>query len=383
MGETETFLMPLSPAKPRLCPYCGEEFLAAAGQISQCPGCGKMIVFRDEIGIIEFEKGDAELTHHADLSGGGDGSGKSGGGDLGNGGGPPSRPPEPFWLITVLHRFFRLWQPYQVRLERFFIDLWPAWLLTFTQAERHSLRNAIRGTFRITQLHDTRVAKWLASTGSPVPLQGLTDLSPQVARQLVKSADSLWLTGLESFCTGVANHFSCHRGRTLYLDGLRTLPDSVAEILVQHRGRGLSLGGLTSLPESTAEILTRYRGRLFLNGLTELSPGLAAILAEHRGPSLSLNGLHTLDRDVAAHLSQSGGDLSLRGIADVSGILTTIFRDFPGKIILRHHEIRPRRKPGNDTTEQESVKPLYMLAVLAAIIVLSLIAVLSNAMAIL
>ena len=232
-------------------------------------------------------------------------------------------------------------------------------------------------------MHDTRVAKWLASTGSPVPLQGLTDLSPQVARQLVKSADSLWLTGLESFCTGVANHFSCHRGRTLYLDGLRTLPDSVAEILVQHRGRGLSLGGLTSLPESTAEILTRYRGRLFLNGLTELSPGLAAILAEHRGPSLSLNGLHTLDRDVAAHLSQSGGDLSLRGIADVSGILTTIFRDFPGKIILRHHEIRPRRKPGNDTTEQESVKPLYMLAVLAAIIVLSLIAVLSNAMAIL
>ena len=368
--------MPLPPAQPRLCPYCGEEFLAAAGQISQCPGCGKMIVFRDEIGIVEYERGDAELTQHADLSGGGDAS--VSGGDL-----PPSRPPEPFWLITVLQGLFRLWHPYQVRLERFFIDLWPAWLLTFTQTERRSLRNAIRGTFRITQLHDTRVAKWLASTGSPVPLQGLTNLSPPVARQLVKSADSLWLTGLESFCTGVANHFSCHRGRTLYLDGLKTLPDSVAEILVQHRGRGLSLGGLTSLPESTAEILTRYRGRLFLNGLTTLSPGLAAILAEHRGPSLSLNGLHTLDRDVAAQLSQSGGDLSLKGIADLSGILTTIFRDFPGKIILRHHEIRPRRKPGSDPTEQESVKPLFVLAVLAAIIVLALIAVLSNAMAIL
>ena len=357
--------MSLPPEKPRRCPECSQEFVATAGQISQCPGCGKNIIFRDEIGIVEYEKGEEELSQHADLDAK----------DV-----PPPHPQQPSWLATTLRSLAASWHPHQVAIERFFINWWPAWLLSFTSEERKSLRKAIQGRFRITTLHDPRVAKWLAATGEPIPLQGLTSLSPPVARQLIESSDSLWLTGLLGFCETTARHLSFHRGRTLYLDGLRSLPDSIAQILVRHRGRGLSLDGLTTLPTSTAEVLITYRGRLSLDGLRDLTPSLAALLAMHRGPSLSLNGITTLSTPIAEQLSSYQGDLYLGGITELTGILATIFRDFPGKIVLRHHEIRPRRRSSDDAIEKESIKPLITLGVVAGIIILALLAVLLTAM---
>lgn len=386
--------MSLLPNKKRLCPYCGEEFEAVANQISQCPGCGQLIRYRDDVGVVEFEKGESPLSHHSELSatpsmpppGGGPPYDSSSGVSLP----PPDDEPQNdgfsdhAFQASWLSRFFfflrTFWHPRQVAIERFFINWWPAWLLSFTAAERQSLRKAIQGRFRITTLHDVRVAKWLAATGEPVLLNGLTSLSPPIAQQLARSSNSLLLTGLLGFCESTAHCLSLHRGRTLYLDGLRSLPDRIAQILVRHRGRGLSLDGLTSVTIETAELLITYRGRLSLDGLRNITPQLAALLATHSGPSLSLNGITKLDEAVAEQLSTYAGDLYIGGITELTGPHSSIFRDFPGKIVLRHHEIRPRRSSFIKGDENQSISQMMTLGTFAAIIVLALLAVLAAAM---
>ena len=363
--------MSLPDDQPRLCPYCAEEFSAIGGQISQCPACGRLIVFRDDRGTVEFEKLAPSPDCHPDLS-----STVSPllPGGVGDNDGDASRFSQLFsWLVTH-------WHPRQVAIEKLFINWWPASLLSFTEQERQSLRKAVRGRFRIKRLHDPRVAKWLAATGEPVPLQGLTSLSPPVARQLIKSSDSLLLSGLLAFCDTTAHHLSFHRGRTLYLDGLRSLPDPIAQILVRHRGRGLSLDGLTSIPIPTAELLITYQGRLSLDGLRSITPSFAALLATHKGPSLSLNGITTLSQPVAEHLSTYQGDLYLGGITELTGLNAIVFRDFPGKVVLRYHEIRPRRSSSAEAIEKESIKSLITLGIIAAIMIVTLIAILVAAM---
>lgn len=386
--------MSLRPNKKRLCPNCGDEFEAVANQISQCTGCGKLILFRDDAGVVEFEKGESPLSHHSELSATPSMLPPGGGPPYDSSPGPGLPPPDgetPYdgfsdhaFQASWFPRFFcflrTFWHPRQVAIERFFINWWPAWLLSFTAAERRSLRLAVQGRFRITTLHDERVAKWLAATGEPVLLQGLTSLSPPIARQLAKSSNSLLLTGLLGFCESTAHCLSLHRGRTLYLDGLRSLPDRIAQILVRHRGRGLSLDGLTSVTIETAELLITYRGRLSLDGLRNITPQLAALLATHSGPSLSLNGITKLDEAVAEQLSTYAGDLYICGITELTGPHSSIFRDFPGKIVLRHHEIRPRRSSFIKGDENQSISQMMTLGTFAAIIVLALLAVLAAAM---
>ena len=76
---------------------------------------------------------------------------------------------------------------------------------------------------------------------------------------------------------------------SLSLNGLTEISPEVAEVLGTHGGR-LFLDGLTTLSPEVAEGLAGHKRWLFLNGLTSLSPDTATKLAKHKG-WLSLNGL--------------------------------------------------------------------------------------------
>jgi hypothetical protein len=220
-------------------------------------------------------------------------------------------------LLSLLARQFGRWLPYQVALEQQLVDLWPAWLFTFTNHERWQLRSSQREQFDFQEIHDPRFAKNLAARPRRVLLSTLKSLSPEIARQLARARSSLYLRGLS---------------------------DDLAEALARHQGKGLSLDGLFRLEANTAARLAEYRGRLSLNGLSSLTPAVAAELAEHRGKSLSFAGIQQLSPETARVLATYEGDFYLEGVTELTSELAQAFLNFPGKLKLKFHEIHRRRR---------------------------------------
>ena len=147
---------------------------------------------------------------------------------------------------------------------------------------------------------------------------GLTMLSPEVARELAKHEGDLSLNGLTALSNELAETLATHKG-TLSLNGLTTLSPEAAEALAEHGGGDvmLSLNGLTTLSPELAEALARQEGYLSLNGLTELSLEATEKLATHKG-TLYLNGLTTLSSEAAEVLATHEVGLSLNGLTAIS-----------------------------------------------------------------
>ncbi len=242
---------------------------------------------------------------------------------------------------TALAILFSWWQPYQAALERFCVTLWPTSLFTFTTEERRALRLARRGNYIFTEINDPRIAKWLSHQGGSSALSGLTTIQPAIAKQIVKTSDSLRLSGIQYLDESLARYLVRHSGRTLYLDNLYHIDLEVLEILISHAGRGLSLGGLKDFSIQEASVLARYPGRLSLNNVNNLNSETLATLVEHTGKSISFGSLDTLTQLQASQLKKYRGDLYLRGIPELPPGIESEFIEFPGKIVLMHHERRP------------------------------------------
>ena len=58
---------------------------------------------------------------------------------------------------------------------------------------------------------------------------------------------------------------------------------------------------------------------------------------------MSLTSLGTLSLPQAQQLKKYRGDLYLRGIQELPPGIDVEFIDFPGKIVLKHHERRPNQ----------------------------------------
>lgn len=219
-------------------------------------------------------------------------------------------------------------------------------------------------------------------------LDGLTDLTPEAAEEIVKPRFPLSLNGLTELAPDVAAVLAKHKLDNdwigdLRLNGLKTLSPEAAQALAAHCGnvRLDSLERLDSVP--LAQKLARQKGELRL-GLRELSPAIATELTKHRGfdsnnsksnprgrvdgaasvlrldniESLSpetaealaahegvlvLNGLVSLDPAVAASLAKRtgssktkrSGTLVLNGLPKISTEAAAALAAFPGEIVLK------------------------------------------------
>lgn len=346
----------------RNCPGCGKPFSADPGRISQCPACGRLVLFDDLHRRVAFERGDLNADDQPSVSSRTQLADSQ----------PEPKNKEPSAFIgPLLTSQFARWQPYQAALERQLIDVWPARLLTFTKHERWALRASQRGQFGFTQLLDPRLARYLAAGPAPVRLNSLESLSLPIARQLARSRSSLHLRAVSRLDIPTATALANHRGETLALDGLTSLTDEMAATLARHQGEGLSLDGISRIEPSIAAVLAEYRGRLALNGLSSLTPAVATQLADHRGNALSLAGIRQLAPETAMALAGYEGDLYLEGLDDLTGELARAFHDFTGKLQLRFHEIR--RKKRRQVQREETGNPfsLVFLVAVAAVFVIA------------
>lgn len=154
-----------------------------------------------------------------------------------------------------------------------------------------------------------------------------TSIDPWVAGELAEifEGQELSLNGLLELTPDVASALSSHTYR-LELNGLKSVSDEVAEILSRHEG-DLGLDGVRELSSVAAERLSRLDGDyglIYLNGLKSLRNERGhVLLANHMASyfdydELELNGLEVLEDEPARELAKHPGWLYLNGLREVS-----------------------------------------------------------------
>jgi hypothetical protein len=151
---------------------------------------------------------------------------------------------------------------------------------------------------------------WLA-------LNGLKEISPELARELAAAKCALRLDGVETVTPEIAEILATHK-RSLSL-GLTSISPDVAEKLAMHDA-WLNLPLLSTMDVESAALLAKHRQWLSLNGLTSLTPEIAEALGSYDGDKLNLNGLESLDLEVARRLANArcASGIYLNGLKEVS-----------------------------------------------------------------
>ena len=185
-------------------------------------------------------------------------------------------------------------------------------------------------SLRGVQTLSEEAATQLANYRGALLLDGVTHLTDGAIGGLAQSAGSVSLCGLISLSTPGARALASRRTPGLSLDGLTELSVDVAAELARHRGP-LRLDGLTTLSGDVARTLATHGGELSLSALTTLSVDAAVNLARHRG-GLSLDGLTTVPPAVAAALARYGerGDPSRTPARDASTLERAFRQVEPG-----------------------------------------------------
>ena len=218
----------------------------------------------------------------------------------------------------------------------------------------------------VTQL-TPETAELLVKAERPLSLNGLTEVSQELATALAKHAPvkgfgsaDLRLNGIKILTPEAAGALSAHEGKVLLygLEKIESLP--LARKLARQWGE-LRLGLIELSPEVAGE-LAKHRGNeedktrpgvtfrrqdggasiLRLDNLESLSPGAAEALAAHEGV-LVLNGLSTLPTAVAGSLAKRTGNsktrrtgtLVLNGLASLSPEAAAALAAFPGELVLK------------------------------------------------
>jgi len=156
------------------------------------------------------------------------------------------------------------------------------------EPKTHAFNRPARPTDTLKSLTLDQVRTFNAGGFGLSHLGGLTSISPDVAQELTKSTD--WL----------------------YLEGLKTITPEVARAL-SATPCGLVLNGLVSLPPEVAEQLAKSDKTIYLDGLQSLSVRAAEALASHKG-FLSLCGLTTCDDELLNALVAHKGSVRLGGV---------------------------------------------------------------------
>jgi hypothetical protein len=153
---------------------------------------------------------------------------------------------------------------------------------------------SFRGALMLSSLEslDAETAAVLADYDEgPLFLDGLSELSPEVAGELKK------------FKGGPRSYFSF--GNCLSLAGLETLSPEAAAELAAFPGEALFLG-VRELSEAAFRTLMKFQRRLYLPRLARIPAGAAESMADYRGPGVSILGLATLSPEEARVLAGLG-----------------------------------------------------------------------------
>ena len=151
--------------------------------------------------------------------------------------------------------------------------------------------------------------------GTDLLLDGITDLSDSVAKELASHNGLISLNGLQRVSPAALRSLATHNGG-LSLNGLKELDPKMADILAEHR-HSLTLDGVKELSNESAAALEKHQGRLSLNGLKSVTPQQAKNLCGNKS-DLSLDGIQVLPDEVAEALAQHHGRLSLNGVTKAS-----------------------------------------------------------------
>jgi hypothetical protein len=178
-------------------------------------------------------------------------------------------------------------------------------------------------------------------------LNGLTTLTPVVAKEISQRNGDLHLNGLTTISNDTLKALAENKAggnsrAVVYLKGLTAISDESAAILASWPKWCGELPVLTTLSEKSAlalassrkwngnlpsiktiapevaKALAQRQGNLSLDGLTTLSDEAAKEFAKLQGGTLSLNGLKDLSVDAAAAFAQHDGRLSLNGLTTLS-----------------------------------------------------------------
>jgi hypothetical protein len=176
-------------------------------------------------------------------------------------------------------------------------------------------------------------------------LDGLFDLSPEIATALAQCRGPLSLSGLQSLSLETANalassprkpyntsFFNGALGNWLTLNGLDEVEPSVIACL-RSAGWEVSLDGLKDLSPEVAAELAKQSGVISLNGVTNLSPAAAKALTSN-DKGLALKGLKALSPEVAENLATGSASLDLSGLTDMNLEVARAFRKHRGPLIL-------------------------------------------------
>ncbi len=151
--------------------------------------------------------------------------------------------------------------------------------------------------------------------GKPLTLNGLTQLAPETAKVLSRHVGDLELNGLKDLSLDAAKAISRTGPGRICLDGLEDLPPDVARELMKNRFCP-SLNGVKVLTPELASILATATTPISLGGIKDLSPECAKHLSSCPA-ALSLAGLETVSPDAADALCEGRGALSLHGLKRV------------------------------------------------------------------
>jgi serine/threonine protein kinase len=150
---------------------------------------------------------------------------------------------------------------------------------------------------------------WLA-------LNGLKEISPELARELAAAKCGLRLDSVDTVTPEIAEILATHQGSLSI--GLKSISPEVAEKLATH-GAWLNLNSLGTMDVESAALLAKHRKWLSLDGLKSLTPELAESLGRYDGGKLDLNGLESLELEVAKRLSGAKCEgIYLNGLKEVS-----------------------------------------------------------------
>ena len=160
--------------------------------------------------------------------------------------------------------------------------------------------------------------KSLAKFEGSLSLGGLRELSDAGAQALVShKGGRLRLNGIKALTVSAAKILSGYykgknSGDCLFFGGLTEMSDDTLKELVKYKGH-LGLSGLKKISDSAAKILAEHRGRhLSLDGLKTLSVPAAKALVGYKGfnnAAYNTKGKISLGKDAAKILlKQKGGD---------------------------------------------------------------------------
>ena len=194
------------------------------------------------------------------------------------------------------------------------------------------------GHLTLNGLEDISLESAESLKGFPccIELKGVSRISPEVAEQLGQKRDHLEL-GITEISPEVAHALADNEGGSVFLNELQEISPDVAEQFKKSRRDYFYLDGVSSVSLAVAKHLSECVCRIHLNGVREVSPEVADLLS--RNKSIEFEGLENVSEEVIDVLLANASIVSFGGMRSISdNIAECIGRHEGANVFLRNLE---------------------------------------------